>query len=137
MEFKNRHGQVSLAVHDNIVIAKFKGSLNSQLLSIFTHELLKATEQLKGQPWGYISDSSDTIASTPEAEQDMVKISQTIRARNCAVTAFILTSAIAITQLQRIMNNAGQGEHFKDCLFNDIDTAKHSVARHLKNTQAD
>ncbi|GAA73223.1 hypothetical protein [Pseudoalteromonas sp. BSi20439] len=61
----------------------------------------------------------------------MVDVSQTMGTNNCLISAFVLTSPIAIRQLQRIMHGSGRDAHLQDCFFNDFQSAKAFVTKQL------
>ena len=69
MEYKNKNGHVNLSLENNIVIAQFSGNLELELLSNFKTALFETIQSFKGEKWGYISDSSNVLAATPQAEQ--------------------------------------------------------------------
>ncbi|MET6758888.1 hypothetical protein [Pseudoalteromonas sp. NCIMB_1079] len=73
MEYKNKNGHVNLSLENNIVIAQFSGNLELELLSNFKTALFETIQSFKGEKWGYISDSSNVVAATPQAEQDSHK----------------------------------------------------------------
>lgn len=135
MKFKNSHGSYKLHVEDNIVIAQFEGNLNPQLLTHFKAALLNTIKPFNLKAWGYISNSPDVVAATPDAEQNMVDVSQTMGANNCVVSAFILTSPIAIRQLQRILQGSNRDAYLQDCLFNDLPSAKAFIKKVLTSTE--
>lgn len=131
MEFKNKYGQVSLCTENNIIIAHFSGYVTSELLRAFKAELCVAVQPLKSKPWAYISDSLSVLAATPEAEQEMMKISRLMHANNCFGSAFILTSAIAIDQMKRVLNCVKRNVNINDYLFTDLDSAKLFISNNL------
>ncbi|MEL0634848.1 hypothetical protein V6237_18970 [Pseudoalteromonas carrageenovora] len=133
MEYKNKHGQVSLHTENNIIIAKFSGYVTSGLLRVFKAELCAAIELLKCEHWAYISDSFAVLAATPEAEQEMTNISHLMHANNCIASAFVLSSAIAINQMNRILNCAGKNANINDYLFTDLESAKLYISNSLNN----
>ncbi|MBB1277108.1 MULTISPECIES: hypothetical protein [unclassified Pseudoalteromonas] len=133
MEYKNENGHVNLSLENNIVIAQFSGNLELELLSNFKTALFETIQSFKGEKWGYISDSSNVVAATPQAEQEMVAISHSMQQNNCLISAFVLTSPIAISQMQRIMQNAKRDVTFKDCLFDNLESAKHFILNELNN----
>lgn len=131
MKFENNYGSYSLRVEGNIAIGQFKGNLNPQLLNHFKAALLNTIEPFKHLPWGYISHSPEVIAATPDAEKNMIDVSQTMGINNCLISAFVLTSPIAIRQLQRIMHSSGRDAHLQECLFADLQSAKKFVIKQL------
>jgi hypothetical protein len=133
--FKNKYGQVSLYTENNVVIAHFSGYITSGLLRAFKIELCEKIKSLKNQPWAYISDSFDVLAATPEAEKEMIDISHLMKANNCLSSAFVLTSAIAINQMKRILECAKRNVNFSECIFTDLDSAKQFVSHNLKSKQ--
>ena len=135
LEFKNNYGSYHLCVEDDIVIAQFEGNLNPQLLNHFKAALLNTIEPFKHLPWGYISHSPQVVAATPDAEKNMVDVSQTMGANNCLISAFVLSSPIAIRQLQRIMHSSGRDAHLQDCLFNDLPSAKAFIKSQLTSAE--
>ncbi|WP_166112331.1 hypothetical protein [Pseudoalteromonas sp. Z9A5] len=135
MGFKNQYGQVSLYTENNVVIAHFTGYITSALLHAFKIELCEKIKSLKNRPWAYISDSFDVLAATPEAEKEMINISRLMAANNCLISAFVLTSAIAINQMKRILKCAKRNVNFSECLFTDLDSAKQFIFHNLKSKQ--
>lgn len=133
MEYKNEHGHINLSLEGNIVIAQFSGNLELELLCKFKAALFETIQSVKGEKWGYISDSSNVLAATPQAEQEMVAISHSMQQNNCLISAFVLTSPIAISQMQRIMQNAKRDVYFKDCLFDNLESAKPFILDKLNN----
>ncbi|XQF93547.1 hypothetical protein ACOBV9_06920 [Pseudoalteromonas espejiana] len=63
----------------------------------------------------------------------MVAISHSMQQNNCLISAFVLTSPIAISQMQRIMQNAKRDVDFKDCLFDNLESAKYFILDKLNN----
>lgn len=135
LEFKNNYGSYSFYVEGNIVIAQFKGNLNPELLNHFKAALLDTIATFKHQPWGYISHSPDVVAATPDAEKNMIDVSQTMGINNCIMSAFILTSPIAIRQLQRIMHSSGRDAYLQECLFDDLPSAKAFIKSQLTSAE--
>lgn len=135
MKFKNKYGSYKLHVEGSIVIAQFKGSLNPELLNHFNATLLETIAPFKHLPWDYISDSPDVVAATPDAEKNMIDVSQTMGKNNCLISAFVLTSPIALRQIQRIMHGSGRDAHLQDCLFDDLQQAKSFVNKILTSTE--
>ncbi|WP_338364670.1 hypothetical protein [uncultured Pseudoalteromonas sp.] len=133
MKYKTKHAEVTLSVEGNIVIAQFSGNLDLELLVNFKTALFETVSRFDGKQWGYISDSSCVLAATPEAEQEMVSISTQMQHTNCLISAFVLTSSIAISQMQRIMQNAKREVNFEECLFNNLDDAKRFISSQLNN----
>lgn len=133
MKYKNKHAEVTLSVEGNIVIAQFSGNLDLELLANFKTALFDKVAEFEGKQWGYISDSSCVLAATPDAEQEMVAISTHMQHTNCLISAFVLTSPIAISQMQRIMQNAKREVDFNQCLFDNLDAAKRFISSQLNN----
>ncbi|AZN32338.1 hypothetical protein [Pseudoalteromonas sp. Xi13] len=133
MKYKNKHAEVTLSVEGNIVIAQFSGNLDLELLANFKTALFDKVAEFEGKQWGYISDSSCVLAATPDAEQEMVAISTHMQHTNCLISAFVLTSPIAISQMQRIMQNAKRDVDFNQCLFDNLDAAKRFISSQLNN----
>ena len=133
MKYKNKHAEVTLSVEGNIIIAQFSGNLDLELLANFKAALFDKVAEFEGKQWGYISDSSCVLAATPDAEQEMVAISTQMQHTNCLISAFVLTSPIAISQMQRIMQNAKRDVDFNQCLFDNLDAAKRFISSQLNN----
>ena len=133
MKYKNKHAEVTLSVEGNIIIAQFSGNLDLELLANFKTALFDKVAEFEGKQWGYISDSSCVLAATPDAEQEMVAISTQMQHTNCLISAFVLTSPIAISQMQRIMQNAKRDVDFNQCLFDNLDAAKRFISSQLNN----
>ena len=133
MKYKNKHAEVTLSVEGNIIIAQFSGNLDLELLANFKTALFDKVAEFEGKQWGYISDSSCVLAATPDAEQEMVVISTHMQHTNCLISAFVLTSPIAISQMQRIMQNAKRDVDFNQCLFDNLDAAKRFISSQLNN----
>ena len=133
MKYKNKHAEVTLFVEGNIIIAQFSGNLDLELLANFKAALFDKVAEFEGKQWGYISDSSCVLAATPDAEQEMVAISTHMQHTNCLISAFVLTSPIAISQMQRIMQNAKRDVDFNQCLFDNLDAAKRFISSQLNN----
>ncbi len=133
MKYKNKHAEVTLSVEGNIIIAQFSGNLDLELLANFKAALFDKVAEFEGKQWGYISDSSCVLAATPDAEQEMVAISTHMQHTNCLISAFVLTSPIAISQMQRIMQNAKRDVDFNQCLFDNLDAAKRFISSQLNN----
>ncbi|HBW97760.1 MULTISPECIES: hypothetical protein [Pseudoalteromonas] len=133
MKYKNKHAEVTLSVEGNIIIAQFSGNLDLELLANFKTALFDKVAEFEGKQWGYISDSSCVLAATPDAEQEMVAISTHMQHTNCLISAFVLTSPIAISQMQRIMQNAKRDVDFNQCLFDNLDAAKRFISSQLNN----
>ncbi|TMO04922.1 hypothetical protein CWB60_14775 [Pseudoalteromonas sp. S327] len=133
MKYKNKHAEVTLSFEGNIIIAQFSGNLDLELLANFKAALFDKVAEFEGKQWGYISDSSCVLAATPDAEQEMVAISTHMQHTNCLISAFVLTSPIAISQMQRIMQNAKRDVDFNQCLFDNLDAAKRFISSQLNN----
>ncbi len=131
----NDYGNVNFSVDNNIIVAEFSGSIDTDLLSTFGERLISTTTQFNSKPWGYISDSRNVLAATPEAELLLTKIGQKMQSANCIISAFVMTSAIAISQMSRVLQSVGRDS--SKCIFSDITSAKQYVSEHLKNSQAD
>ena len=132
---KNDYGNVNFYVDNNIIVAEFSGSIDTYILSVYGEKIINTTAQFNGNPWGYISDSRKVLAATPEAELLLTKIGKKMQAANCFISAYVMTSAIAISQMSRVLNSVGRDG--TKCIFSEVESAKQYVIKHLKNSQAD
>lgn len=124
MKFSNKHGQVSLHREQNIIIADFCGNLNASLVTAFSNGLFEQVSQLANKPWGYISNSQNLLAATPQAEQQLTLLVSAMVRNGCIASAYIFDSAIVINQMQRIIHNAGLSVDIRHRLFKCLAQAK-------------
>ena len=111
----------------NIIIANFCGNLNASLVTAFANGLFSQVAQFANNPWGYISNSHDLLAATPQAEQQLTQLTSAMARKGCIVSAYIFDSPIVINQMQRILINAGINIDIRPCLFNGLAQAKSFV----------
>lgn len=137
MKFENKYGQVTVFVKNNIITASFSGCVDIDLFRTFTAGLLSIADQFNGTAWGYVSNSEQIVAATPDAEKEMIAVSQAMRKKNCVVSAYIISSPIAINQMRRIMNIIRPNLDFDECLFTSLPDANTYVANKLAKNQAD
>ncbi|MFT6790304.1 MAG: hypothetical protein ACJAVX_003707 [Pseudoalteromonas rhizosphaerae] len=136
MKFSNKHGQVSLHREQNIIIANFCGNLNASLVTSFSNCLFEQVSQLANKPWGYISDSQNLLAATPQAEQQLTVLASAMVRNGCIASAYIFDSAIVINQMQRIIHNAGLSVDVSHRLFKCLVQAKTFVHQTMNDKAA-
>ncbi|CAM4339990.1 hypothetical protein [Pseudoalteromonas ostreae] len=136
MKFSNRHGQVTLQREQNIIIADFYGNLNAGLVTAFTNGLFEQVNQLGNKPWGYICNSQNLLAATPQAEQQLTLLASAMVRNRCIVSAYIFDSAIVINQMQRIFHNAGLSVDVRHRLFKCLAQAKTFVNQTMADKTA-
>ncbi|MGO2371194.1 MAG: hypothetical protein ACTH5C_02365 [Pseudoalteromonas prydzensis] len=136
MKFSNKHGQVSLHREQNIIIADFCGNLNASLVTAFSNGLFEQVSQLANKPWGYISNSQNLLAATPQAEQQLTLLASAMVRNGCIASAYIFDSAIVINQMQRIIHNAALSVDIRHRLFKCLAQAKTFVNQTMADKAA-
>ena len=70
--YKEANGSLKLELRDNLVFATFSGAITAEIMDYFLNGIDEVVKPLKGAPWGYISDSRQVEAATPDSEDSSV-----------------------------------------------------------------
>ncbi|MDP2633695.1 MAG: hypothetical protein ACPG5Z_11950 [Pseudoalteromonas sp.] len=131
MEFKNQYGHVKLHHESNILIASFTGYINERLVVELSNAMLQRAKSFAGAPWGYISNSKNVQAATPEAEASFVALTKNMIKDGCIASAFIFDSSLIINQMQRVFKNAGLDFNIHNMLFSNLEEAKSFIEQKI------
>ncbi|MDU0114363.1 hypothetical protein RT723_15460 [Psychrosphaera aquimarina] len=133
--YKNQFGSVSLTIEDNIMVAQFKGAISSGIVSYFIKASEVALTKIKTPHWGYVSYSEQADAATPDALKELFIVGQNFHNAGCVKSAYVLKSAIAISQVKKLRDSINVTEPLSDVLFDELEDAKQFVSEYLKSYQ--
>jgi len=136
LKFKELCGELTMTIDDNVVIAQFSGAIDTKLAQHFIGSVEALVAPLNGQVWGYVSCSESVDAATPDAEALFVSAVGRYVQLGCRASAFVLTSPIAIRQMDRVLKRAGLEDGLTDRLFPSKQEAIKRVKQLLKGMNA-
>lgn len=106
------------------MLCTHKGTLNGSLMRFFNTHLEEVLGDVKGTPWGYLSNAMETSAATKEVEDLLLESGLLGLKWGCVAAAYVMTSPIAIAQTQRVREKMGIPYSIQDILFDSEDEAK-------------
>lgn len=124
LSYKNQFGSIKIYIHEDILIAEFEGAVSVSIVEYFIKAAETLIKQINTKKWGYISCSKQAEAATPEAERILIQSAHMFYDMGCVKSAYVLTSPIAISQVQKLRSSIGVDEPLKNVLFNDLAEAQ-------------
>ena len=121
---------------DNIVLCRFFGAINQTLVQFFEENLERVVGDLKGQPWAYLSSSTEAMAGTAECEAGLIRSGIDAHTWGCVQAAYVLKSPVAIAQTRRIRDTIGIEQPLEDVLFDTEGAARSYLEQSLLAYQA-
>ncbi|MCG7544460.1 hypothetical protein MHM93_09725 [Pseudoalteromonas sp. MM17-2] len=129
--YNGTNGSYQLSLQEQIVTASFVGAINSRMLESFASQLQSIINDSALTHWGYISNSQRLSAATPDAQQKMIALAKHMRAHGCQASAFVIDSAIAISQLDKVRQSLHLEGNTRDIIFSCYDEALRYVKQQL------
>ncbi|MFY8275154.1 hypothetical protein AAEU32_13595 [Pseudoalteromonas sp. SSDWG2] len=117
------NGAYQLKLMDKVIVGEFSGAINERMMASFVEQIAQMVQEHNLSQWGYIGDSLNVPAATPEAQQHMVDIGNFMYSKGCKAIAFVLHSPIAINQLDKIRKQMGRTNDTRDIIFDNLDDA--------------
>ncbi|WP_166423416.1 hypothetical protein [Paraglaciecola sp. 20A4] len=121
--FKTATGSYAINVVKNIVICTFNGACCELIAQRYLKSLTQIVKTFDGAPWAYLGDAQLHHAGTPQAESYLYEACVMSIENNCVANAFCLTSAVGISQLERIRQRVGATLPIQECLFDTVPLA--------------
>ena len=131
LRFKELCGELTMELEGRIVIATFTGAIDASLARHFAQAIDRLVAPIKGQNWGYISCSEGVDAATPDAEPLFVQAVGHYFQLGCRSSGFVMSSPIAIKQMDSILKRAGLQDGIQPRLFDSRQAAKSHIASSL------
>jgi hypothetical protein len=122
--YKNQFGSIKISFDNNIMTTKLKGAVSISLVEYLIKTAEKLIKDITPQPWGYISSSIKAQALTPDGYALLVKAAKAFQKNGCVKSAYVLSSPIAIAQIEKLRRDMGVTIPLKDVLFDDLDQAR-------------
>jgi hypothetical protein len=133
LSYKNQFGSIKMKIHENILISEFEGAVSVSIVEYFIKAAKRLIKKINAEKWGYISCSKQAEAATPDAEKLLIKSAQLFHEKGCVQSAYVLTSPIAISQVQKLRASIGIDEPLKNILFDDLEQAKYFISKTLQS----
>jgi len=124
LSYKNQFGSIKMRLQDNILISEFKGAVSVSIVEYFIKAAETLIKQIDVKAWGYISCSEQAEAATPDAEKLLIQSAKLFYEKGCIQSAYVLTSPIAIAQVEKLRASIGVTEPLKNVLFKDLTEAQ-------------
>ncbi|MGA4608438.1 hypothetical protein [Pseudoalteromonas maricaloris] len=121
--YQTRYGKVTLWTEQNILFACFEGNINESMIHYFSRALEQCRAEIHSSTWGYVSYSEKAIAATPEAYKLLVNTAKRCLQLGCVSAAYVLKSAIAKSQIEKMRKEIGMPEPLDQVLFADVSAA--------------
>ncbi|WP_105199788.1 hypothetical protein [Pseudoalteromonas sp. T1lg10] len=121
--YSGANGSYQLTRQGDVIVGQFSGAINERMIATFATQLETLVKEHQLERWGYISNSKDVLAATPEAQVLMVSVAEKMFAHGCQAAAFVINSAIAINQLEQIRRALGRANSANDIVFENFDDA--------------
>ncbi|GEK11863.1 MULTISPECIES: hypothetical protein [Pseudoalteromonas] len=129
--FQTRCGKVTLWTEKNILFACFEGNINESMIHFFSRTMEQCRDEIAVPAWGYVSYSEKAIAATPQAYDLLVNVAKRCLQLGCVSAGYVLNSAIAKRQMEKLRKEIGMPEPIEQVLFVDLDTAVEYVNQNL------
>ncbi|GHB56375.1 hypothetical protein GCM10008107_01500 [Psychrosphaera saromensis] len=122
-----------MTIHENILISEFEGAVSVSIVEFFIKAAKTLIKKINAEKWGYISCSKQAEAATPDAEKLLIQSAHLFYDMGCVQSAYVLTSPIAISQVQKLRASIGIDEPLKNILFDDLQQAKDFILNTLQS----
>ena len=130
--YQDNFGSIKITLEDNIITAEFSGAVSPGIARFLLEKGREVKAKINVAHWGYISNSLKAEASTPEAQKILLQAAAEFKQTGCVRGVFLLTSAIAIAQMEALRAAVGITEPFRDVLFDKYDDAKIYLDEYLQ-----
>ena len=131
--YKDKFGSINITLEDNIITAEFTGAVSVGIATYLLEKGRELKSVIRVPYWGYISNSLNAEASTPEAQKILLQAAAEYQQAGCIRAVFLLTSPIAIAQMEALRAAVGITEPFSDVLFDNYHDAKAHLDNYLSN----
>ncbi|MEM0516317.1 hypothetical protein WCN91_12990 [Pseudoalteromonas sp. YIC-827] len=121
--YSGANGSYQLTRQGDVIVSQFSGAINERMIATFATQLETLVKEHQLERWGYISNSKDVLAATPEAQVLMVSVAEKMFSHGCQAAAFVINSAIVINQLEQIRRALGRANSASDIVFENFDDA--------------
>ena len=129
--FKDKDGGVELYKRGQIIVVILSGACGTRVIGYYAEKLKKLAQTYNGQPWAYLCDSKDFQATTPEAQQSIVKTYKICMKLGCCFDAYCYDSAVGKAQTQKIMQGGGNQNLIEKVLFENAQLAEAYLLKRL------
>ena len=128
---KRRHGTFAIQVEQDILLVDAKGPFNMETISDYQLALADAIDSFQGQPWQQIIIMREESIFTPEAVEEMVKVSNYRKARGLIFSAVVFIDSNARTLIEHQLKGIYQQTGISYQFFDDVDTARQLLANNM------
>lgn len=129
--YKDRNGSVSMEIVGQMLRVSFTGACGSGMSKQFYDAVAGMIPNFGTKPWAYLSASPDFVAATPEAFEWIFKAYQHSIVNGCRGEAYVLTSAVAKSQIEKLLIKAGSSHQLDDVIFDNETDAINAVNQQL------
>jgi hypothetical protein len=98
----DKYGKYTIEAKGRILSITLNGAMGLSLSKSYVKDLLHASENLTGEPWGYFACALDFDASTSEASSVVSEGYKRCMKNGCVVDTYCLSSPVAKAQLQKM-----------------------------------
>lgn len=129
--YSDKNGGVELVKHGQIIVVKLSGACGTGVIGYYSKKLQDLATSYQGQPWAYLCDGKGFHATTPEAQQIIVKTYRDSMQLGCRYEAYCYDSAVGKAQTQQIMRDCGNQTPIETVLFDTVEQAESYLLKKL------
>jgi hypothetical protein len=129
--FSTISGGYAFEVSNNIVMCTFSGACCDQIAQRYLATLTKIVKGFNGAPWAYLGNAQLHQAATPQAEEYIRECFIMSVKHNCIADAYCLISAVGISQLKTIRQQAMLSSPIEERIFDTKHTAFAQLTKEL------
>ena len=131
--YKNQFGSIKLSAKHNILFAEFKGAVSESVAQYFVKTAPTLIQEFNQQDWGYVSYSEQVEAATPDAHKILIQAGILFYQLGCVKSAYVLKSAIAISQIDKLRKEMGVTDPIQNVLFDTLTEAEQFMRNTLEH----
>ena len=132
---KDKYGSYKLNFVDNILRATVVGAIGESLSKKFTRDVQQICTQINLPCWGYYGDLSQCEGYTGQAARHLPEANRVAAEAGCKVDAYFMTSALAISQMSKMREQAGNESNFAERMFASEQQALEFIRQFLHSYQ--
>lgn len=113
----DKYGSYTIEIQGRILNITLKGAMGLSLSKSYVNDVIAASENLIGRPWGYFACALDFDASTYDADSVITNAYKQCMSNGCIVDTYCINSPVAKNQLQTIRRKLRIESSIEERLF--------------------
>lgn len=132
-EYTSDSGSLRISLHDSILEVAFSGNIGEAQVNYLYKRLPTIVKQIPTKHWAYFSHTESVFAATPQALEMLIEASRYCQQNGCVIAAYVLNTAIAVSQTQQLRDALAIEQPLDEVLFETDQEAKQYLLAVLKN----